>query len=118
MPLPNAIAEQLAEYHDLTQSVERSQYSEDKQTWAESSGAAGEDVTAADQALNLAMKTAAGGLVFYLGPSAIRGAGELSKSTKFQKWQLAGKFDHVNKVSDVFSLLFKGLSLCDCRFIE
>ena len=26
------------------------------------------------------------------------------KSTKFQKWQLSGKFDHVNKVSDVFSL--------------
>jgi hypothetical protein len=104
MPLPNAIAEQLAEYHDLTQSVERSQYSEDKQTWAESSGAAGEEVTAADQALNLAMKTAAGGLVFYMGPSAIRGAGELSKSTKFQKWQLSGSFSHVNKVSDVFNL--------------
>jgi hypothetical protein len=104
MALPNVIAEQLAQYHDLSQSVERSQYSEDKQTWAEGSGNAGQEITLADQALDLAMKSAAGGLVFFMGPSAIRGAGELSRSTKFQSWQLSGSFSHVNKVSDVFNL--------------
>jgi hypothetical protein len=103
MPLPSAISEQLAIYQDLNPSVERSEYAETKEIWAEGSGQTGQELTAADQLTSFGTKTALAYGAYKFAPSGLNAVNQLTNQTRFQKWALSGDVQ-INSIADVFKI--------------
>ena len=105
MALPNALAQAMAMHQSLVPSAERSQYAEHKQTWAPSSGAAGEDITTADQIASFGKNATLAFAAYHAGPNVLEYINRnLNQSTTIQNWHLDRGAFNATSVGDVLSI--------------
>lgn len=111
MALPSAITQAMAQNQPLIPSAERSQYSEVKEVWGQSTGSLSEEHPLSSQVASFGVSAGAAFATYKLAPDLLK---SFQKNlpmdqngydpVSIQKWMLQGSHTNINKVGDVLNL--------------